>query len=57
LAIIQGPTAKGIQIKRNKDNTKFKARTTRCLVTLVVQDSDKAEKLIKLIPSSKCIFL
>lgn len=41
-----------IKIKRNKDNVKFKARTARFLVTLVVKDTAKAEKLIKLLPPS-----
>lgn len=41
-----------IKIKRNKDNVKFKARTPRFLVTLVVKDTEKAEKLIKLLPPS-----
>lgn len=45
--------AKSIKIKRNKDNVKFKARTPRFLVTLVVKDTEKAEKLIKLLPPSK----
>ncbi|PJF17988.1 hypothetical protein PSACC_02281 [Paramicrosporidium saccamoebae] len=39
-----------IKIKRNKDNVKFKARTPRFLVTLVVKDTEKAEKIIKLLP-------
>lgn len=41
-----------IRVKRNKDNVKFKARTPRFLVTLVVKDTEKAEKLIKLLPPS-----
>ena len=41
-----------VRIKRNKDNVKFKARTARYLVTLVVKDTAKAEKLIKLLPPS-----
>ena len=47
---MNGKLTKSIRIKRNKDNVKFKARTPRSLVTLVVKDTEKAEKLIKLLP-------
>ena len=35
-----------IVVKKNKDATKFKARGPRSLVTLVLKDQKKAEKLI-----------
>ncbi|BFZ19763.1 hypothetical protein BsWGS_22802 [Bradybaena similaris] len=37
--------AKSIQIKKNKDNVKFKVRCSRYLYTLVIQDREKAETL------------
>jgi hypothetical protein len=39
---------RSIKVKKNRDCTKFKARTAGALVTLVVKDSDKAEKLTKM---------
>ncbi|BFZ19766.1 hypothetical protein BsWGS_22805 [Bradybaena similaris] len=42
--------AKSIQIKKNKDNVKFKVRCSRYLYTLVIQDREKAEKLRPSLP-------
>ncbi|BFZ19767.1 hypothetical protein BsWGS_22806 [Bradybaena similaris] len=42
--------AKSIQIKKNKDNVKFKVRCRRYSYTLVIQDREKAEKLILSLP-------
>lgn len=39
-----------MKIKKNRDCTKFKARTPSSLVTLVVKDTVKADKLIKMFP-------
>ena len=39
--------AKGVKIKRNKLNTKFKVRCSSYLYTLVVNDAKKAEKIEK----------
>ncbi|KAM7073142.1 large ribosomal subunit protein eL38-like, partial [Molossus nigricans] len=37
--------AKSVQIKKNKDNVKFKVQCSRFLYTLVIIDKAKAEKL------------
>lgn len=42
--------AKSVKIKRNKDNVKFKIRTTKYLYTLVIPEKDKAEKLKQSLP-------
>jgi len=42
--------AKSCKIKKNPDNTKFKLRCSRFLYTLVITDSEKAEKLKKSLP-------
>jgi transposase-like protein len=41
---------RSVVIKKNPKNIKFKARTGRFLITLVVKDAAKAEKLIKMLP-------
>lgn len=42
--------AKIVKIKRNKANMKFKVRCKRFLYTLVLTDSDKADKLRHSLP-------
>ena len=42
--------ARAVKIKKNPNNTKFKIRCSRFLYTLVVLDSDKAEKLKQSLP-------
>ena len=39
--------AKGVKIKKNVQNTKFKVRCSSYLYTLVVKDPKKAEKIEK----------
>lgn len=51
-AILNSKTTKSVVVKHNADCVKFKARTGRRLVTLVVKDAEKADKLVKLIPPS-----
>uniref|UniRef100_A0A8C0P003 Large ribosomal subunit protein eL38 n=1 Tax=Canis lupus familiaris TaxID=9615 RepID=A0A8C0P003_CANLF len=41
---------KGHQIKKNKDNVKFKVRCSQYLYTLVITDKEKAEKLKQSLP-------
>lgn len=52
LELVSRQDTRSVVIKKNPENVKFKARTSRYLVTLVVKDSVKAEKLIKMLPSS-----
>jgi len=40
------------RIKKNKQQTKFKVRCERFLYTLVLKDSEKAEKLKQSLPPS-----
>ncbi|KAF8370420.1 rpl-38 [Pristionchus pacificus] len=42
--------AKSVTIKKNKENVKFKVRTSRFLFTLVIQDKEKADKLKASLP-------
>ncbi|KAK2503104.1 hypothetical protein MC885_014019 [Smutsia gigantea] len=42
--------AKSVQIKKNKDNVKFKVQCSRYLYTLVIRDKQKAEKLKQSLP-------
>ena len=42
-----------MKIKKNKDNVKFKVRCSRYLYTLVIQDTEKAEKLKQSLPPGK----
>lgn len=42
--------AKLIKIRKRSDKTKFKIRCSRLLYTLVVTDSEKAEKLTQSLP-------
>merc|ERR1712131_191354 len=42
--------AKSVEIKKNKDNVKFKVRCSRYLYTLVITDKEKAEKLKQSLP-------
>ena len=53
------PKAKNIIIKKSKKNnsTKFKLRTPKYLLTLKVDDRQKAEAIMESIPSSKYLFL
>ncbi|CEO94366.1 60S ribosomal protein L38 [Plasmodiophora brassicae] len=44
------PDAKGVVIKRSKENVKFKIRCSRYLYTLVVTDLQKADKLTQSLP-------
>lgn len=44
------PQAKAVKIKKNSTNYKFKLRCTRYLLTLVVEDKEKAEKLKQSLP-------
>ncbi len=39
-----------VKIKKNRDNVKFKVRCSRYLYTLVISDSEKAEKLKQSLP-------
>ena len=52
------PKAKNIIIKKSKKNnsTKFKLRTPKYLLTLKVDDRQKAEAIMESIPSSKYLF-
>jgi large subunit ribosomal protein L38e len=43
----------GIKIKKTGQTAKFKLRTSKYLLTLVLQDKTKAEKLKTSIPPSK----
>jgi hypothetical protein len=45
MTLMGRPEAKGITVKKSKQFTKFKARTSRCLYTLVLKDLEKAAKL------------
>jgi len=49
------PNADRITIKKNKKTniTKFKLRTPKYLLTLKVDDKNKAEKIMQSIPPSK----
>lgn len=51
LELVSRKDTRSVVIKKNTENVKFKARTSRYLVTLVVKDSVKAEKLIKMMPA------
>jgi large subunit ribosomal protein L38e len=42
--------AKSVKIKKNKDNVKFKVRCSRYLYTLVINDTEKADKLRQSLP-------
>ena len=42
--------AKSVQIKKNKNNIKFKVRCSKYLYTLVLTDTDKADKLRLTLP-------
>lgn len=50
LELVNRKDTRAVTIKKNKDCVKFKARTARFLVTLVVKDSSKADKLAKMLP-------
>ena len=49
------PKADRITIKKNKktNSTKFKLRTPRMLLTMKVDDKQKADKIMQSIPPSK----
>lgn len=42
--------AQSVKIKKSANDTKFKIRCSRYLYTLVVEDPEKAEKLIQSLP-------
>ncbi|VDK27921.1 unnamed protein product [Gongylonema pulchrum] len=42
--------ARAVIIKKNPDNVKFKVRCSKYLYTLVIQDTEKAEKLKQSLP-------
>jgi len=42
--------AKSVKIKKSADLVKFKVRCSKYLYTLIVQDSDKADKLRQSLP-------
>ena len=42
-----------VKIKKNKDNVKFKVRCSRYLYTLVINDTEKADKLRQSLPPGK----
>ncbi|KAJ3178558.1 60S ribosomal protein L38 [Gaertneriomyces sp. JEL0708] len=50
LKVARRKDAKSIKIKKNGSETKFKVRCSKYLYTLVVADSDKAEKLKQSLP-------
>lgn len=52
LELVSRKDTRSVVVKKNTENVKFKARTSRYLVTLVVKDAAKADKLIKMLPAS-----
>eukprot|EP00405_Crypthecodinium_cohnii_P060667 CAMPEP_0195000342 /NCGR_PEP_ID=MMETSP0326_2-20130528/57_1 /TAXON_ID=2866 ORGANISM="Crypthecodinium cohnii, Strain Seligo" /NCGR_SAMPLE_ID=MMETSP0326_2 /ASSEMBLY_ACC=CAM_ASM_000348 /LENGTH=69 /DNA_ID=CAMNT_0040001813 /DNA_START=85 /DNA_END=294 /DNA_ORIENTATION=+ len=52
LQIARRKDAKGVTIKKNPANTKFKIRCSRYLYTLVMADKNKADKLKQSLPPS-----
>lgn len=52
LELVSRKDTRSVVVKKNPENVKFKARTSRYLVTLVVKDSAKADKLIKMLPNN-----
>ena len=44
-----------VKIKKSADLVKFKVRCSKYLYTLIVQDSDKADKLRQSLPPGKCL--
>ncbi|KAK8216684.1 60S ribosomal protein L38 [Zalaria obscura] len=50
IEICRRKDASSARIKKNQSQTKFKVRCTRYLYTLVLKDSDKAEKLKQSLP-------
>lgn len=52
LELVSRKDTRSVVVKKNPENVKFKARTSRYLITLVVKDSAKAEKLIKMLPAN-----
>ncbi|TPX33583.1 hypothetical protein SmJEL517_g03567 [Synchytrium microbalum] len=50
LLIARRKDAKSIKIKKNGSQSKFKVRCSRYLYTLVIADSEKAEKLKQSLP-------
>ncbi|XP_013361360.1 PREDICTED: uncharacterized protein LOC102004898 [Chinchilla lanigera] len=47
--------AKSVKIKKNKDNMKFKVQCSRYLLTLVIADKEKAEKLKQSLPPALAV--
>ncbi|KAK4467146.1 ribosomal protein L38e [Cladorrhinum samala] len=50
IEICRRKDASSARIKKNKQQTKFKVRCERFLYTLVLKDSEKAEKLKQSLP-------
>ncbi|WP_411027006.1 eL38 family ribosomal protein, partial [Salmonella sp. s55044] len=50
LLIARRKDARSVKIKKNPDNWKFKVRCSRYLYTLVIKDSERAEKLRQSLP-------
>lgn len=50
LVTVRRKDAQHITIKKNKGNTKFKVRCSKYLYTLVVNDTEKANKLESSLP-------
>ncbi|KAI3637926.1 hypothetical protein MIR68_004575 [Amoeboaphelidium protococcarum] len=52
LTALRRPDAKSIVIKTNKRNTKFKLRTSKKLLTMVLTDKEKVGKLKESLPAN-----
>ena len=50
LLLARRKDAKGVRIKKNKENVKFKVRCSRFLYTLKITDTEKADKLKQFLP-------
>ena len=50
LLLARRKDAKGVRIKKNKENVKFKVRCSRFLYTLKITDTEKADKLKQSLP-------
>ncbi len=45
MTLMSKPEVKAVKVKKATQFTKFKAKTGRCLYTLVLKDKEKASKL------------
>uniref|UniRef100_A0AC35U367 60S ribosomal protein L38 n=1 Tax=Rhabditophanes sp. KR3021 TaxID=114890 RepID=A0AC35U367_9BILA len=52
LLIVRRKDAKSVNIKKNRDNMKFKVRCSKYLYSLVLQDKEKGDKLRASLPST-----